>query len=92
MTARSIERYSPFQVVPPNLDEEGYRQKRQHWVDLLQIGYLLDRKVIHLSHGESRKLLIARLLMQSPRLLILDDPLAGLDQDSRVIFHRPSIN
>jgi molybdate transport system ATP-binding protein len=88
LTARSIESYSPFQVIPPDLDEEGYRQKRQRWVDLLQIGYLLDRKVIHLSHGESRKLLIARLLMQSPRLLILDDPLAGLDQDSRAIFTR----
>ena len=88
LSARSIESYSPFQVIPPDLDEEGYRQKRQRWVDLLQIGYLLDRKVIHLSHGESRKLLIARLLMQSPRLLILDDPLAGLDQESRVVFTR----
>ncbi len=75
-------------MIPPDLDEDSYRLKRQRWVDLLHIGYLLDRKVIHLSHGESRKLLIARLLMQSPRLLILDDPLAGLDQDSRVIFSR----
>ncbi len=88
LAARSIESFSPFQVIPPDLDEDRYRIKRQRWVDLLQIGYLLDRKVIHLSHGESRKLLIARLLMQSPRLLILDDPLAGLDQDSRVIFTR----
>ena len=88
LTARSIESYSPFQVVPPELDEAGYQQKRQRWVDLLQIGYLLDRKVLHLSHGESRKLLIARLLMQSPRLLILDDPLAGLDQESRAVFTR----
>ena len=88
LTARSIESFSPFQVVPPDLDEEGYRLKRQRWVDLLQIGYLLERKVIHLSHGESRKLLIARLLMQSPKLLILDDPLAGLDQESRAVFTR----
>jgi molybdate transport system ATP-binding protein len=88
LTGRSIESYSPFQVIPPDLDEDGYRQKTQRWVDLLQIGYLLDRKVIHLSHGESRKLLIARLLIQSPRLLILDDPLAGLDQESRLVFTR----
>jgi molybdate transport system ATP-binding protein len=88
LTARSMHSFSPFQVIAPNLDEEGARQKRQRWVDLLQIGYLLDRKVIHLSHGESRKLLIARLLMQSPKLLILDDPLAGLDQEFRGIFSR----
>ena len=88
LTARSIASFSPFQVVPPDLDEETTRQKSQRWVDLLQIGYLLDRKVIHLSHGESRKLLIVRLLMQSPKLLILDDPLAGLDQESRAVFSR----
>ena len=55
LTARSIESYSPFQVIPPDLDEDSYRLKRQRWVDLLHIGYLLDRKVIHLSHGESRQ-------------------------------------
>jgi molybdate transport system ATP-binding protein len=86
LTARSMHNFSPFQVVPPDLDEEGSWLKRQRWVDLLKIGYLLDRKVIHLSHGETRKLLIARLLMQSPRLLILDDPMAGLDQESRSVF------
>ncbi len=50
----------------------------------LGIEHLLDRKLPHLSNGEMRKTLIARAMVPSPRLLILDDPLAGLDADSRV--------
>jgi len=52
-------------------------------VELLKIGHLLDRKVRNLSTGEIRKVLIARALLKSPRLLILDEPLSGIDSDSR---------
>jgi molybdate transport system ATP-binding protein len=52
-------------------------------VRLLSLDALLERKVLSLSHGESRKVFIARLLLRSPKLLILDDPYTGLDQSSR---------
>ena len=52
-------------------------------IRLLQLEPLLDRKILHLSHGESRKVLIARLWLDSPRLIILDDPYTGLDLESR---------
>jgi molybdate transport system ATP-binding protein len=55
-------------------------------MDLLQIEHLLERKILHLSNGESRKVLIARALVQNPKLLILEDPLTGLDRESRVAF------
>lgn len=48
-------------------------------IDALEIGYLLGRGIRFLSTGELRKIMIARALMQSPRLLILDEPFAGLD-------------
>jgi len=32
-----------------------------------------------LSHGETRKLLLARAMLRGPRLLVLDDPFGGLD-------------
>jgi molybdate transport system ATP-binding protein len=86
LSAKSIEHRSPFETTPFSIDETFYEQKRRQVVDLFKLDYLLDRKIIHLSHGESRKVLIARLLMQSPRLLILDDPFTGLDQESRVIL------
>lgn len=61
------------------------------WEDLIEsLGLvpLLDRKVLHLSHGESRKVHFIFLLLQRPKLLILDDPLAGLDAASRVTLAR----
>ena len=88
LSAKSIEHQSPFETTPFTIDEKFYEQKRRQVVDLFKLDYLLDRKIIHLSHGESRKVLIARLLMQSPRLLILDDPFTGLDQESRAILSR----
>lgn len=51
--------------------------------DTLDLHPLLDRSFRALSNGEVRKLLIARALLPSPKLLILDDPFAGLDAGSR---------
>ena len=57
--------------------------RRAEILRLLNLEPLLERKILHLSHGELRKVLIARLWLRSPRLLILDDPYAGLDAESR---------
>jgi len=59
------------------------RRSREGILDRLGIGSLLHRKVIHLSNGEMRKVLIAEALLQSPLILILDDPFVGLDYRSR---------
>jgi molybdate transport system ATP-binding protein len=52
-------------------------------IAMLKIEGLLQRGIHQLSHGESRKVHIARLLLQAPHLLILDDPFVGLDQEAR---------
>ncbi len=49
----------------------------------LQIEYLLERDIRVVSTGEMRKVQIARVLIQAPDILILDEPFDGLDRSSR---------
>lgn len=72
-----------YEVDPLNVDEKDLANRRGQAIELLGIGHLLNRKLIHLSNGEGRKVLLVRALMQSPKLLILDDPFGGLDVDTR---------
>ena len=49
-------------------------------VELLGIGHLLDRRPALLSGGEKQRVAIGRALLASPRLLLMDEPLASLDE------------
>jgi molybdate transport system ATP-binding protein len=54
--------------------------------DVFNIEADLSKRIIHLSSGELRKFLIIRALAAEPELLILDNPLIGLDAESRGIL------
>lgn len=63
-------------LLPPRLR----RFQAGRVVDLLEIGPLLDRRPGQLSGGERQRVALGRALLSSPRLLLMDEPLASLDQ------------
>ena len=52
-------------------------------VELLGMQGLLDRSPLRLSGGERQRVAIGRALLSQPRLLLMDEPLAGLDRLSK---------
>ena len=56
--------------------------------NLLKISHLLERKIVTLSNGETRRTLITLSLLRKPKVLLLDNPFVGLDIESRETLHQ----
>lgn len=62
---------------------EAEKTECRKWMDTFGIGHLADRRFLEMSSGEQRLVLLARAFVKNPDLLILDEPLHGLDDENR---------
>ncbi|HWB93682.1 MAG TPA: ATP-binding cassette domain-containing protein, partial [Puia sp.] len=58
----------------------------QLWMQLLSLQDLRNRRLIQLSTGQQRMILLARALIKNPPMLILDEPCQGLDDEQTAYF------
>ena len=75
-----------------DLDGDGIERELSSLLDELQIGHVADQLGASLSGGERRRCEIARALAARPRLMLLDEPFAGVDPISvgeiqRIVTH-----
>ena len=62
---------------------EAEKEQCRKWMKVFGIGHLEERKFMEMSSGEQRLVLVARAFVKEPDLLILDEPLHGLDDENR---------
>jgi len=64
-------------------DTPERRAWQQHLYELFHVEHLLDKYVILMSSGETRKFQLVKTLLKAPRVLVMDNPFIGLDADTR---------
>jgi len=79
---------TPREVVSSGLRLHGIagaenRRRTELWLDKLEIAYAADKRIRNLSKGMAQRTALAHAFALEPRLLVLDEPMSGLDPVGR---------
>jgi ABC-type sugar transport system ATPase subunit len=82
-TTMTVREHLAFALVIRKWPAPAITRRVEELAALLGIGYLLERLPHGLSGGEAQRVALGRALAYHPRLLLLDEPLSALDEDTR---------
>lgn len=84
LTARQ---FLDYMAILKGLDEgEARRARVGHTLDLVGLADVAERKLKGFSGGMKRRVGIAQALLNDPKIMIVDEPTAGLDPEERIRF------
>ena len=67
--------------------KKSFKEKVKAALSEVKLEYALDRKIGHLSGGELQSVLLALALMPTPDILLLDEPISGVDVSGQQMFY-----
>lgn len=81
---RSVEDEVAFGLYQMGLTEEEVRDRADRYIKLLELDEYRKRAPFNLSGGEKKRTALAAILAMDPPVLIMDEPIAGLDEDGQL--------
>jgi len=79
----TVREHLAFALVIRRWSQEAIRQRVDALAQLLRIEHLLERRPHGLSGGEAQRVALGRAMAMRPGVLLLDEPLGALDEDTR---------
>lgn len=64
------------------------RQQIEEHLKIFEADYLMDKQVCNLSGGELQRVLLSMALLEAPNLLLLDEPVSGIDKNGMELFYK----
>lgn len=78
---RSVADNVAFGLKMHGVERSERRARAEAWLERVELGGFADRRVTELSGGEAKRVALARTLASDPSVVLLDEPLTGLDRE-----------